>query len=659
MSRTHPTAIPPSDADGSCSYQIGADAWSEQYDQKPEDGEWSCPRDACEGFDRCVFHLTDQEREKAGIGEEELRTSLLAAIEEPGETPKQLLGITLPALDLSHVLLDAPDNYPVEFSHATIEGQLRINHASVRQALNFDHCEIGGLCIESSDIKKTLTFDHSDIIGEAVLLDQSDRSIYFRNVTFHDELKADEISFHDEIWFTDSEFKGQVSFYADFNEESHFERCEFQAPVSFYADFNGEPHFEHCEFHDETDLFVDINADSYFENATFYGQFDLYAGARGTVYAKNTEFFEDTTLYARYRSDVSFNGATFHGRVSFEKPGSEIGAARFYEYSDFGGVTMKGTADFSNVRFYGGVDFSNCRFEGSVRFEECRFKKRAELTDIHCRTPPTFRGAKFEGAPRIRLDPEIPGLVDCTGMEITEGIIETEKDHDLRYDFTDATVGCVELETGDERYPLDRYRFYRTEFNGFDFSAHRSELDRNNWHVHELDDDGIDTPEEPDTEGLEVTYNKARNGANNANEEEAAAEFFLREMKYKKRRHAENALASDAGVFARLRAAGRFISNATLDATCGYGEKPWRVFASSAVVVVLFAILFAGLGVEAMDEPSSLGYLTLSLETFVALVLGTPTIEDPLVNLLTSIEAFLGAFFIGLFVFTLTRSIRR
>ncbi|QSG02164.1 pentapeptide repeat-containing protein [Natranaeroarchaeum sulfidigenes] len=638
MTGVHPTAIPPGDADGSCSYRIEADVWADQYDREPRHGDWDCPRDACEGFDRCVFHLTAPERDEAGVTDDTLQTSLLAALDESGAAPKQLIGANLPELDLSHVLLDAPDNYPVELSHATIDGELAIDDAAIRQPVYFDHCEIGSLRIGASDLRGVLTFDHSEIAGETVLRDQYDRSIYFRDVTFHDEFTVKPVVFHRMARFSDS---------------------EFHARASFYADFNDEPHFNRCEFHDDVDFFVDINADSYFDDATFEGRFDLYAAVNGTLRIRNAEFFGPATLYARYRSDAFFNGSTFHDRVGFEKPGSDVGAARFYEYTDFGGVTVEGRADFSTVEFHGSVDFSGCTFDGPVTFDECRFEKRVELTDVHCRTPPTFRNATFTGSPRLSLEAEQPGLVDCTGATMTGGLIETEADDDLRYDFTDGSLGCVDLDTGDERDPLDRYRFYRTDFDGFDFSAHRSELDRNDWHVHELDADGLDTTADLDVEGLEVTYNKARNGANETDEDEAAAEFFLREMKYKKRRHAENALAADAGVVARLRAAGRLVSNATLDLTCGYGEKPWRVFAASAATVLLFALVFAGIGVDAMDEASSLGYLTLSLETFVALVLGTPTIDDPLVNLLTSVEAFLGAFFIGLFVFTLTRSIRR
>jgi len=76
-------------------------------------------------------------------------------------------------------------------------------------------------------------------------------------------------------------------------------------------------------------------------------------------------------------------------------------------------------------------------------------------------------------------------------------------------------------------------------------------------------------------------------------------------------------------------------------------------------VVAAFAALYALFAVPTDYSPSLVGYAILSIETFVALVLGSPEIESPLVNVLTSVEAFSGAYFIALFVFTLTRSIRR
>jgi len=52
-------------------------------------------------------------------------------------------------------------------------------------------------------------------------------------------------------------------------------------------------------------------------------------------------------------------------------------------------------------------------------------------------------------------------------------------------------------------------------------------------------------------------------------------------------------------------------------------------------------------------------HLTFSVQSFVSLVLGGPTVENAFVSFIGATEGFLGGFMIALFVFTLTRSIAR
>jgi hypothetical protein len=65
------------------------------------------------------------------------------------------------------------------------------------------------------------------------------------------------------------------------------------------------------------------------------------------------------------------------------------------------------------------------------------------------------------------------------------------------------------------------------------------------------------------------------------------------------------------------------------------------------------------LGIE-ITTTNFLFYLTFSLQAFVTLILGgVPEVSSLVIRLLASFEAFLGAFFVALFVFALARSIRR
>ena len=100
-----------------------------------------------------------------------------------------------------------------------------------------------------------------------------------------------------------------------------------------------------------------------------------------------------------------------------------------------------------------------------------------------------------------------------------------------------------------------------------------------------------------------------------------------------------------------------------LDLSSGYGARPSRVFLFSLLVIVAFTPVFWLLRPDA-PYPSlpvtELGYLMLSFESFATGIrFGGPTLTDPTVRFVSETETYVGAFTIGLFVFTLTRSINR
>lgn len=117
----------------------------------------------------------------------------------------------------------------------------------------------------------------------------------------------------------------------------------------------------------------------------------------------------------------------------------------------------------------------------------------------------------------------------------------------------------------------------------------------------------------------------------------------------------------------------------------GYGEKPERVVASAALVIVLFAFLFFGFGIERypwddlpkrniaqqvwlgitqgdfitrmhnVPWPHFLNCLYFSGVTFTTLGYGDFRPQPGVSRLIAWIEAFIGAFMIALFIFTFAR----
>lgn len=184
----------------------------------------------------------------------------------------------------------------------------------------------------------------------------------------------------------------------------------------------------------------------------------------------------------------------------------------------------------------------------------------------------------------------------------------------------------------------------------------------------------------PPLNRLEQTYLNAKVAASNSGDNLATAEFFYRESKWARLQHWNRFVDQLGGTSTDpqgneqreeesiLSSGYNWVSNSLLWAVTGYGERPQRVIGFSSLIVLLWTGFFylanrlSGFTVFTQKHPhgdSILGYPILSLESFVTLVLDGPDIDSEVVQLLAQIEGFLGVFLIGVFVFTLTRSVQR
>lgn len=136
-----------------------------------------------------------------------------------------------------------------------------------------------------------------------------------------------------------------------------------------------------------------------------------------------------------------------------------------------------------------------------------------------------------------------------------------------------------------------------------------------------------------------------------------ASYFFRREKIFNRQNHAERARTADS-LADRAKAVESWIANFILGATTGHGQIPRRVVATSAFIIFTFAGLFYLIS-PVQPYGSLLGYLILSIESFVTLVLSSQfTVDSESVRLLAEIEGFIGVFMAGLFIFTLTSSLQ-
>ena len=381
-------------------------------------------------------------------------------------------------------------------------------------------------------------------------------------------------------------------------------------------------------------------------------------------------------------TEVAFEGEVYLNKASFEA------SARFIEAKFSEGVwgykAEFADADFHIAEFGGPVDFSEATFE-SAQFRESEFAsvvrfKLATFDEV------TFSGSRFGG--RVYFDeatvPEGVNLgktvfeesasfedlelavghccIDLRKTTIAAGRLHLSDSGTLVYDLAEATVGDVEIAGAEaaERH-IDHFRVLNTAFDGFDFGRYRKLLHERDWNIHGVVDvPGLDDDAgSPSAGELESTYLKAKNGANEIGDTKAAAEFFRREMLNRRDQYVPTALDGAAAPRERVAAAGRWAANSLLNVTAGYGERPSRVVGVSVGTILVFGGLFAAVQSVPPYE-TSIGYLILSLESFITLVLGgAEDVGSPWIRLLAQIEGFVGAFLIALFVFTLTRSIHR
>jgi hypothetical protein len=145
--------------------------------------------------------------------------------------------------------------------------------------------------------------------------------------------------------------------------------------------------------------------------------------------------------------------------------------------------------------------------------------------------------------------------------------------------------------------------------------------------------------------------------------------FFVRELRYRRRRYAVHARSADHPPAHRADAVLRWVTNGFLDAVAGYGERPQRtaalslaLIAGSAVAYPATAGLATGSGIVryASHGPAAVfDGLYFSLVTFATLGLGDVHPVGDLGRAMAASEGLAGAFLTAVFVFSLGRRVAR
>nr|ABQ75818.1 hypothetical protein [uncultured haloarchaeon] len=416
-----------SDADGTCDYVLDPDdpeTWGAQegdvchVDEEVlnEDGVWTCPHDAEEGEDRCIFHLPIEEKENDYVVD-----SLLNNINEvTTDTSKseegllQFLGLRIRSL-VFDCDIELPENIGINFSHSTIYENFDFSDI----VLSTSHLDLSGVQFLSD-----ATFECSIICG----------TVSFLGAEFRSSGNFERVEFRNNVGFRFASIKDTISFTgASFIKSANFERTEFEGFVSFKeSEFNGSVGFSSVVFHADVNM---INS-----------RFDRYARFVGSTFE---EFF--ATKHALFNGKADFSQVEFEYKVSFR-------STTFENAVDLRWANFHKTVSFSNSTFEGAVDSRWAQFDSNAIFDKTEFRDTADFQEITCNGSCNFT-TKFANS------------VDFSDAEFTHSVDFSDTNFMRDVSFARAVFETSIPEDDDGVFWDASFEFLSIQFNGdADFS---------------------------------------------------------------------------------------------------------------------------------------------------------------------------------------------
>ncbi len=524
-----------------------------------------------------------------------------------------------------------------QFQQATFSGYVDFFFSAFHQRVTFQGATFGDTARFSKSVfdEEALflgaTFEAEALFKKGVFGSHA----YFQTVTFKNETSFSEMTFTEKAKFQFSRFDGEASIsYARFEGNAYFQRVVFNDYAEFFeCTFREIADFRWTEFHD-IGRFMDACfwAEAYFEHAQFIGIADF----RDAKFEHSTRFRE--TVFAQAplfrRTDIEtaeiVNLKPQTGEVTLDCEGAIIHEGRI-EQRDENEVYY----NFREARL-GDIDLE---FETTTPFERLLISKTEfdefDFSRYHYALAPEWDLHTFSGQTEFEYHTEASrfALGDRDG---TEDVAEQVGEAELPAE-SDSPAGDTPVESNSSS-------LLRAVKQGIGYPRRR---------FNRLRGDIQHAPT------LETTYLKAKNGANTVGDSRAASAFFVREMAYRRNTHIKRAFNRSERLGTRFRSLGVATLNWLLALSCGYGEKPYRTLSFSLLIVLFYAAVYAVL-LDSSPTDTAFGYLLFSFQSFNAIILGVdtePFSEIP--SFIAASQGFVGAFMIGLFVFTLTRSIHR
>lgn len=413
-----------------------------------------------------------------------------------------------------------------------------------------------------------------------------------------------------------------------------------------------------------------------------------FVDVEGTLRLKNASVEKDCLFAGATVDALNSLDATFE-EASFRELTADVVNCKWTEfggYTDFTGAAIEFGGVFEDIDA-AEITFENARMRCGV-FREAVVKSELvfddavvgdlDLRESRCGRLDFRAVTRLEGFDRL-LDFR---AADVDAGEIAfagDGDVRTDEsgtttggdDEEARIDASGATFGTVDVAVDGEK-TLEPVYVSNTTFDGFDFSAYHESLEPD-W--------SLDSPSDPIQDAYrsevvpdgragdrerELTYVKAKNGANRVDDHRSASEFFVQETRHRQE-HLFDVFWSGGTQF-DTRAGFEWFTLAVLFRLSRYGERPRKTLEWSLGVVVAAAAAYPFVGTPVggttlswfSGDLLSVGVRSLSFSaaTFTSLgVGGLP--GTPAANVLAASEALAGTFLVALFVFSLGRQVSR
>jgi uncharacterized protein YjbI with pentapeptide repeats len=287
-----------------------------------------CQGEQVEGYDRCIAHLTAEERE-----------AYLATLHQGGVVSHRGTTITVSVLAELVAALRGPHPRPLfgdaTFIDATFDGDADFHGVTFSGDADFCGATFNGV----------VDFDGATFSGRARFRDATfSGKAGFGTAEFRGVANLCAASFREEARFGEATFVEEANFGGvAFRRGARFSAAKFAGGVSFIdTTFDGNAEFGSTEF----DKYAE------FSFVTFGGDADF----RRAVFSAHARFRR-----AEFRVAATFGMLTFNG-------GADFSEARFADRTWFGWLTFAGPAIFSGAEFAADAMFYLTEFAADIEF---------------------------------------------------------------------------------------------------------------------------------------------------------------------------------------------------------------------------------------------------------------------------------------------------